>query len=267
MIVTHLTPAERLLQQLGITEPQEIDLEAVAFHRGARVRFRKLEGCEARIIGCNDTAIITISENASFERKRYSLAHEIGHWTHHKGQTLVCRVEESRPQDNMSPERVANTFAADLLMPRYLFAPAVRAYPKLNFKTVDAVAAIFNTSRTATAIRLVDGDHSPALLVCHDSQGRKWFTRAPAVPSRWFPRDELDPESFAFGVLYGRNADDQIPRRIGAEAWFDRWEAANHEVHEQTVRTGQDEIVTLLLITEPRMLEDWESGGSNSRRR
>ena len=107
-------------------------------------------------------------------------------------------------------------------MPWYLFAPAARTYPKLNFKTVDALAGIFNTSRTATAIRLVDGDHSPALLVCHGSQGRKWFTRAPGVPSRWFPKDTLDADSFAFGVLYGGNADDAMPRKIGAEAWFDR---------------------------------------------
>ena len=254
--MTRLTPAERLLQELGITEPQEIDLEAVAFYRGARVRFRRLEGCEARIIGCNDTAIITIGEDCSFKRKRFSLAHEIGHWTHHRGQTLVCRVEESRPQDKMSPERVANTFAADLLMPRYLFAPAARAYPKLNFKTVEAIAGIFNTSRTTTAIRLVDGDHSPALLVCHSSHGRKWFTRAPGVPSRWFPRVDLDAESFAFGVLYGRNADDPIPRKIGADAWFDRREASNHEVHEQTVRTGPDEILTLVLISDPQMLDE-----------
>jgi hypothetical protein len=52
--------------------------------------------------------------------------------------------------------------AADLLMPPYLFAPAARAYLKLNFKTVDAISGIFNT---ATAIRLVDEDHSlPACL-------------------------------------------------------------------------------------------------------
>ena len=129
--MTRLTPAERLLQKLGITEPGEIDLEAIAFHLGARVRYRKLEGCEARIIGCNDTAIITIGKDCSDRRKRFSLAHEIGHWTHHKGQTHVCRVEESLPQGRMSPERVANTYAADLLMPRYLFDPVARAYPKL----------------------------------------------------------------------------------------------------------------------------------------
>jgi hypothetical protein len=257
-----------LLQELGITEPNEIDLEAIAFYRGARVRFRKLDGCEARIIGCNDDAIITIRQDCTCRRKRFSLAHEIGHWTHHKGQTLVCRVEESRPQDRMSPERVANSYAADLLMPRYLFDPTARAYPKLNFKTVTALAGIFDTSLTATAIRLVEGGHTAALLFCHSSAGRKWFTRSPDVPERWFPKDTLDADSFAFGVLYGGNVDDAMPRKIGADAWFDRWEAADYEVHEQTVRTGDDEILTLLLIGDPRMLEDQdERGGDRTRRR
>ena len=63
-----LTPAERVLQELGISEPTEIDLEAIAFHLGACVRFRRLEGCEARIIGCNDTAIITGATACATER-------------------------------------------------------------------------------------------------------------------------------------------------------------------------------------------------------
>jgi hypothetical protein len=213
---------------------------------------------DTRIIGCNDTAIITIGQGCSPTRKRFSLAHEIGHWTHHRGQTLVCRVEESRPQDKMSPERVANTFAADLLMPKYLFAPAARAYPKLNFQTARDLAGVFRTSLLATAIRLVDLGHSPALLVCHSTSGREWFTRGPHVPSRWFPRNDLDADSFAFGVLFGGQQDDTMPRRIGAEAWFDRWEAQQYEVHEQSVSTAGDEVLTIVLITDPRMLEDQE---------
>lgn len=254
--MTFLTPAERLLQELGITEPQEIDLEAIAFHLGARVRFRKLEGCEARIIGCNNAAIITIGEDSSYKRKRFSLAHEIGHWTHHKGQSLVCRVEESRPQDKMSPERIANNYAADLLMPRYLFTPTTRSYPKLDFKTVGDIADIFHTSRPATAIRLVESGHSPALLVCHGRARRKWFTRGQHVPSRWFPKDDLAADSFAFGVLHAEKPDDPMPRKIGADAWFDRWEAEKYEIQEQTIRTGADEVLTLILITDPDMLED-----------
>jgi Zn-dependent peptidase ImmA (M78 family) len=141
--VTSLAPAERLLQELGITDPKEIDLEAIAFHCGARVRFRKLEGGEARIIGCNDDAVITIDEDRCNARQRFSLAHEIGHWVHHKGERLICRAEDAPPQDKpdkMSAERVADRYAADLLMPRYLFDPAARAYPQLNFQAVRALA-------------------------------------------------------------------------------------------------------------------------------
>jgi hypothetical protein len=81
-------------------------------------------------------------------------------------------------------------------------------------------------------------------------------TRGPDVPSRWFPKDDLDADSFAFAVLFGRNLDDSIPRKIGADVWFDRWEAPNYMVQEQTVRTGADEILTLILIIDHNMLED-----------
>jgi hypothetical protein len=236
--VTRLAPAEQLLQELGITEPGEIDLEAIAFHLGARVRYRPLDGCEARIIGRNDTAIITVNEHSSYRRKRFSIAHELGHWRFHRGKALVCRAEEFKPSVATSTERIADAYAADLIMPHYLFQPAARQHPKLSFKTVGILADIFCASQTATAIRLVEGDHSPALVICHSPQGRKWFTRAPTVPPRWFPKDTLDPDSFAFDVLFGGKPDDPLPRKVGADAWFDRWEAANHEVYEQTVRTG-----------------------------
>jgi IrrE N-terminal-like domain len=129
--VTILTPAERLLQELGITEPNEIDLEAIAYHVGAHVRYRPLDGCEARIIGRADNAIITVNEHSSCRRKRFSIAHELGHWCHHRGNALVCRVEEIRPRDPTSPERVADAYAADLLMPHYLFARPPDSKPSL----------------------------------------------------------------------------------------------------------------------------------------
>ena len=77
---------------------------------------------------------------------------------------------------------------------------------------------------------------------------------------RWFPRADLDAESFAFGILFGNSPDDQVPRKIGADAWFDRRDADQFEIQEQTVRVANDEILTLLLINEPRMLEDWGAG-------
>ncbi len=256
-----ISPAERLLQELGVTEPDEIDLEAIAYYVNARVKYRPLDGCEARIIGKGDEAIITVNANSTYRRKRFSIAHELGHWHHHRGKCLACRVEEYRPRDALSPERTADGYAADLLMPYYLFRPLARQQSKLTFKAVAALADTFNTSKPATAIRLVESDHSPALLVCHGPRGRKWFTRAPSVPQIWFPQDALDADSYAFGVQFGRNPDDPLPRKIGAEAWFDRRGADRFELHEQTIRTGPDETLTLLLISDSRMLEDQDYRG------
>lgn len=251
-----VSPAERLLQSLGVTEPEEIDLEAIAFHQNARVRFRSLDGCEARIIGSSDTAIITVNENSSFRRRRFSIAHELGHWCHHRGKTLACRAEEIRPRDAINPERVADGFAADLILPRYMLLPIARSFSKLTTKTVKEIGGIFHTSWTATAIRLVELGHSPAMLICHGAKGVKWkwFVRGPDVPSRWFPKDDLDPESFAFNVLYGRGPEDASPRKIGADAWFDRPEAQRYELQEQTFRVSDSEVLTLLSIIDERML-------------
>lgn len=250
-----LSPAEGLLQELGVTEPDEIDLEAIAYHVNARVRYRRLDGCEARIIGKGDEAIITVNSNSARRRQRFSIAHELGHWHHHRGKCLACRVEEYRPRDAFSPERAADAYAADLLMPYYLFRPLARQQGKLTFKAVTALADIFDTSKPATAIRYVESDCSPAFLVCHGPNGRKWFTRAPSIPQRWFPQDSLDADSYAFGIQFGGRPDDHTPRKIGADAWFDRRGADRFEVHEQTMRTGS-ETLTLVLISDPKMLED-----------
>lgn len=251
-------PAEQLLQQLGITEPDEIDLEAIALTQGARVRYRPLDGCEARILGRGDQAIITVNSRSSERRQRFSIAHELGHWRWHRGRLLVCRTDEIGAAGKQRPEieRVADGYAADLLMPHYLFQPVSASYNKLTFKTVADIAEAFDVSLTAAAIRLVETGHSSSLLVCHGRNGRKWFTRSPDIPDRWFPQDMLDAASFAFDILFGDNPDDRMPRRMGAEAWFDRAEADRYELFEQTVRVGADEILTLLLFDDEGMLEE-----------
>ena len=126
---------------------------------------------------------------------------------------------------------------------------------------------LFAASLTATANRLVASRHSPALLVCHGLEGRKWFARSTDVPDRWFPRDDLDTESFGFDLLFGQGQEETHPRLIGADAWFDRDEAERYEFREHSVRTGDDEILTLLMLTEDQMLENWGSGVAKGSRR
>jgi hypothetical protein len=47
---SHRTPFE-ILSDLGISEPDEIDIEAIAEDCGATIRYRSLSGCAAWIMG------------------------------------------------------------------------------------------------------------------------------------------------------------------------------------------------------------------------
>lgn len=249
-----MTPAEALLQEMGVTEPAEIDLDAIAHHVGARVRYRPLNGCEAHILGCNGHAIITVKSDSSARRKRFSIAHELGHWRFHRGKTLVCRVDEYRPREAQSAEKVADGYAADLLMPRYLFQPIGSRIGSVTFRSIGELAETFKTSLTATAIRLIDLDIVPALLICHGKNGRRWFARAPSIDRAWFPRDDLDPASSAFGVQFGGRPDETAPRNVSAATWLNRFDANRFDVRAQTIRTVGDETLSLVLIDDRKML-------------
>ena len=51
--------AELLLQEYGVSQPEHIDLEAIAYDQGATIKYRHMDSCEARIIGHGATAVIT----------------------------------------------------------------------------------------------------------------------------------------------------------------------------------------------------------------
>lgn len=251
-----LTHAEKLLQSLGVTTPAEIDVEAIAWHAGAEVRYSDLDSCEARIIGYGDRAIITVDRKSIPTRKRFSVAHELGHWKYHRGRSFVCRKQDigNEARGANDPERIADAYAADLILPLYLFQPLAAKVKKSTFEAIDEIRCDFQASRTATALRMVDYGPEPAMLICHSQQKRLWFKRGRNVPQRWFPRDELDAESSALDVLHGST---ERTRRslIGADAWFDRREAERFEVYEQTIKSSNGNALSIIAFKSPEMLD------------
>ena len=110
--------AKDLLDELGITEPDEIDLEAIAQYVGATVTRQKMIGAEARIIGLNDQAIITVNQDSLPARQRFSIGHEIGHWMYDRGQIdMSCGTDkQERFYTGTDKESLANEFATELLI-------------------------------------------------------------------------------------------------------------------------------------------------------
>ena len=213
---------------------------------GATVKYRPLDGREARITGTMSRAAITINESSGPCRRRFSLGHELGHWRHHRGQSFECKssdIGSARDYNSLDPERVADRFAADLLMPVYMFKPMARAAGQMTIDAAEKLAGEFDVSVTAAAIRLVEYGPALAMLVCHGPNGRKWFRRHPELPE-FFPPSTLDPDTIAKDV-FDRKTDRTGVRKVGADAWTQSPGAKDFELVEQTRRISED-ILTMV---------------------
>jgi Zn-dependent peptidase ImmA (M78 family) len=255
--------AESLVAELGISSPGELDVEAIAFDSGVEVAYERLNGCEATLVGYGDRAIATINPSGVRGRERFSVAHEVGHWHLHRGQSFQCRVDEPDGNlvSNRQLEKEADTFAAHLLMPGPLFNPQVRQLGQPNFQQLAGIAGQFEASLMATALRLANINTLPVIVACYDQRGRRWSLPAQDVPKRWFLKQSLDEDTFTYDLLkFGKEC-----RHLGkqsADAWFENDDADKYEVLEQCVLSHGGQALVLLYL-ESSMLEagfDWNVG-------
>jgi Zn-dependent peptidase ImmA (M78 family) len=254
-----ISAAERLLRSYGVTDPAHIDLEAIAFHQGVLVRERKLDGCEARIVGRGERAIVTLNLQSSPDRRRFSLAHELGHWVHHRGcLAFACQESDIGPgnQSRTSAESVANRFAADLLMPDYLFRPASAKLP-LHFGAIRELSRRFGTSLTATAIRMVAMGHQPGMVACYTEGGLTWASSGPDLPIILKPHFELRRETEAFRLSQpSNNFKGTVPRSVCAAQWIRHPDADLYTIVEDAIQVAPETVVVILWWRDDSQLRD-----------
>ncbi|MFK5949120.1 MAG: ImmA/IrrE family metallo-endopeptidase [Methylococcales bacterium] len=255
---------ERLyLDELAITEPCEIDIEAIAYYKGAVVKKRYLNGCEARIIGHGDRAIISINSNSSLERYRFSIGHELGHWFKHRGAVgNLCKkndIKTNRSSSHKSvsgKEKVANEYASELLMPGYLFSKHIRG-STISFDVILSIKESFQVSLTAAAIRYVNFCDFAVILCCYGRNGRKWFHKSKFVPEYVYPVRSIDKSSPGYQeALSGKNK--HITHEVDADTWIDSRGAENHEVMEVVWNIGDGNMMVFIWWQNVDHLDDSE---------
>lgn len=250
---------EKLLQELNITAPDEIDIEAIAEYCKATVIPQRLHGSAARILGIGDRAFITVDSESPRARQRFSAAHELGHWMIDRGKlsSFVCSEKNfinDWSADN--PERRANRFAADLLMPHFLFAPLAKN-KDITFDTAKELCALFQTSLTAMAIRLVESGSFPSILVCSTKNGVRWKVRDRDVPEAIQLRDKPGGHTNAADLLNGSQPS-KNPVNAEASDWFTHPRSKYYSVQEDSVRINADTVLSLLWWKDERQLIDLE---------
>lgn len=246
--------AQARILDLGITRPQDIDVEIIAMDAQMRVEYEHLDGCEAMLMGFGNRAVATIKPSNSRGRERYSVGHELGHWEMHRGKSFRCRADE--PDNNFTSnktlEKEADSYSAGLLMPLFMFEPAMKILVNPSFVELDQVAAEFQTSMLATAMRLADIDALPVILACFNASGLRWSKAAAHVPRRWFLRTRLDDDSFAYEYFQKGYEHPRLGKQP-AETWFENLDADQYEVRE-CCRSGRSGELLVLLYLEPKML-------------
>jgi len=249
---------EDILQEIGIYQPDDIDLELIAFMLGAEVKFSSLSDCEGYIIGCANKAIITINNDADPRRQRFSLGHELGHWVNDKGKNLTFRCDANdmkqwqlKKNDFRQHKEVrANQFSAELIMPGFLFTPQL-ANRDINFTSLKSISSEFRSSRTSTAIRIVELTDKPCMLICWASDGRRrWFSRSETLPEGIWPQRRVLRPNQTFASSDGDDVD--------ADKWIEGDMASDHVVVESQFYNGFDWLTLLWWRDESQLLSEDE---------
>lgn len=122
------------------------------------------------IVGSGRRAIITVNSNSIPTRRRFSVAHEIGHWHHHRGRVLFCGARDigNPAHGTLDPEYQADQFASDLVLPDFLFKPRITTLKRPTLAHFREIADEFRVSDTATLLKAVDSDQFPIVVVCHN---------------------------------------------------------------------------------------------------
>ena len=229
-----------ILKNLGIYDPEDIDLDLIAFSLGADVKREPLADCEGNIIGTDLKAVITINETSHPKRQRFSLGHELGHWVNDRGKNLTyrCDTDDMRQRSikkndfKQNKEVCANQFSAELIMPSFIGQRYIDN-KEITINTVKLLADIFNTSITSAAIRLVEISKYPCMIVCWDKQGkRRWFSRNDIVPNEIWPHESISRPNESFSPSNGLEVD--------ADKWIRTQHSEDYVVIESVFSNSYD---------------------------
>lgn len=161
--------AEKIIRDLSVQGPR-VDVEAVAKALGLPVHYDDLgdPSVSGLLVSHGEDTAIFIKQDDAPVRRRFSIAHEIGHHVlghqfedgqHvHVDRGHIITPRDSRSSTGEDPQEVeANQFAAALLMPQDIIRARAGAVTKSGPLRDDHVAQLareFEVSEQAMTIRL-----------------------------------------------------------------------------------------------------------------
>ncbi|MFX0199032.1 MAG: ImmA/IrrE family metallo-endopeptidase [Candidatus Hodarchaeota archaeon] len=255
--------AIRLLEELGITKlpiiPQDICATLNILY--LEEEFKCIDG--VLIISPSGKTLIGVNSAIREPgRKNFTYAHEIGHLCMHsqdQSEFYCSRDLIGSFKSKIHPSELeANRFAAELLMPRFIYEQLVRVREP-GWDTIKELASLSQTTLTATAKRFMDlTDHACALIISEKRIISSFH------PSKEF-RAYIDPgivstETIAYSAFRGSQPPDNF-EGVKADNWLSGRGVRPHtEILEWTLPINSyGQVLTLLFDEEG--IQGWEEDG------
>lgn len=222
--------AQRLLNEFGIEHPNDFTIEDLIHARDIILEEKKISNSDGRIVfGKSKTKISINSDIKYVGRRRFTLAHELGHFELHHN--LNTHLEDNALTldyfKNGGQEYEANQFATELLMPRKSFIAYTQG-KKFSPELLRDITEHFETSITSATFRYLElGQHPIFLFHCRDKKVIYWkntsnyYRKVKDITKLQPPTDSVAMEFFNDGTIYRK---DESAQEIVKSTWFETGE-------------------------------------------
>jgi Zn-dependent peptidase ImmA (M78 family) len=247
--------ANGVLDSFMVGSPDEIDLDTIAWRVGRlTVEIGELDTAEGRLVATDGGGVIRVSSSIRNEgRRRFTVAHEIGHYCLHGPKPAFDSAKDLAVWGGNSIEAQANAFAGELLMPERLFTPRTVSKDKPSLALIDALAAEFRASSLAAAVHYIMHTFEPCALVVSRDGAVDWFLRSGGFDYR-INAGRLHHYSAAGEIHAGKSGDTQGMVMAPAGAWLQGFDPGGKEnIHEDSRSVSAYGMVVTLLWAD----EEW----------
>jgi Zn-dependent peptidase ImmA (M78 family) len=196
-------------------------------------------------------------------RGRFTVAHELGHYSidEHRNALASGRVQPHLSftdsyRSNVGIEREADFFASNLLMPPTRFKVAL-ARARKRLSAIQDLAEKFRISITCAAIRYVDAEVEPSVIIHRARDGYTW-TRASKqfqamncgrIVNTTQQASSDNPTAICRALSEKRSG--VIGAKVVASNWFPALRhGRNFEVREEAMTLGRYGVLTLLTLAD-----------------
>ncbi len=241
-------------------------LDRVLPEIGLELYFRDVQSYEGALLRIKNVprGYVVLSQRIREEsRRRFTLAHELGHYLLPTQQDLSqpCTKSSVESWDDTlaDAEMEANHFAAEILMPREILQPFLLRSP--TFAHVEDIARACGTSLTASAYRIAAMTSFRMAMVWSQAGRARWH-RASDEFVRWIRKGELSPATFAYDA-FRRTPVPTSLESVPASAWlFEAGLKSGARILEPSLwLPTYDAVLTMLII--PEQIEDWSDSDRN----